>query len=98
MTLIFYVYCSQELYQATDDTYSTLADLQAIFPTSAFLQTQNALLFYHNKGKLAAVLSNLHNANYRQTLSERQESSMRSWPPHHIALTASTTTPTSCMS
>ncbi|KAJ5669867.1 Anaphase-promoting complex subunit 8 [Penicillium macrosclerotiorum] len=49
MTLIFYVYCSQELYQATDDTYSTLNDLQAIFPTSAFLQTQNALLFYHNK-------------------------------------------------
>jgi anaphase-promoting complex subunit 8 len=51
MTLIFYVYCSQELYQATDDTYSTLADLQAIFPTSAFLQTQHALLFYHNKGE-----------------------------------------------
>ncbi|GLI81748.1 anaphase-promoting complex subunit 8 [Penicillium ochrochloron] len=49
MTLIFYVYCSQELYQATDDTYSTLNDLQAIFPTSAFLQTQHALLFYHNK-------------------------------------------------
>lgn len=98
MTLIFYVYCSQELYQATDDTYSTLADLQAIFPTSAFLQTQHALLFYHNKGKFVAVLSNLHNANDRQTLSERQGSSMRSWPPHHIALTASTTTPTSCMS
>ncbi|KAJ5466629.1 Anaphase-promoting complex subunit 8 [Penicillium diatomitis] len=49
MTLIFYVYSSQELYQATDDTYSTLSDLQAIFPTSAFLQTQHALLFYHNK-------------------------------------------------
>ncbi|EPS34938.1 hypothetical protein PDE_09903 [Penicillium oxalicum 114-2] len=49
MTLIFYVYSSQELYQATDDTYSTLNDLQAIFPTSAFLQTQHALLFYHNK-------------------------------------------------
>lgn len=98
MTLIFYVYCSQELYQATDDTYSTLADLQAIFPTSAFLQTQHALLFYHNKGKSAAGLSNQHNANDRQILSERQESLTRSWPPHHIALTASTTTPTFCMS
>lgn len=62
MTLIFYVYSSQELYQATDDTYSTLNDLQAIFPTSAFLQTQHALLFYHNKGKFDQVFSSCYNS------------------------------------
>jgi anaphase-promoting complex subunit 8 len=50
MTLIFHVYCSQELYQATDDTYQTLSELDSIFPTSAFLKTQRALLFYHSKG------------------------------------------------
>lgn len=51
MTLIFHVYCSQELYQATEDTYQTLSELEAIFPTSAFLKTQQALLYYHSKGE-----------------------------------------------
>lgn len=50
MTLIFHVYCSQELYQATDDTYQVLTELDSMFPTSAFLKTQRALLFYHSKG------------------------------------------------
>lgn len=50
MTLIFHVYCSQELYQATEDTYQSLSELEAIFPTSAFLKTQKALLYYHSKG------------------------------------------------
>lgn len=50
MTLIFHVYCSQELYQATDDTYQALAELETIFPSSAFLKTQRALLYYHSKG------------------------------------------------
>ncbi|KAF9891478.1 Anaphase-promoting complex subunit 23 [Aspergillus nanangensis] len=49
MTLIFHVYCSQELYQATDDTYQGLSELDSIFPTSSFLKTQRALLFYHSK-------------------------------------------------
>ena len=49
MTLIFHVYCSQELYQATDDTYQALSELENIFPSSAFLKTQRALLFYHSK-------------------------------------------------
>ncbi|KAI9373529.1 anaphase promoting complex subunit 8 [Aspergillus egyptiacus] len=49
MTLIFHVYCSQELYQATEDTYQALAELETIFPTSAFLKTQRALLYYHSK-------------------------------------------------
>ncbi|CBF73705.1 hypothetical protein AN8013.2 [Aspergillus nidulans FGSC A4] len=49
MTLIFHVHCSQELYQATEDTYQTLSELENIFPTSAFLKTQRALLYYHSK-------------------------------------------------
>ncbi|PKY03780.1 TPR-like protein [Aspergillus campestris IBT 28561] len=49
ISLIFHVHCSQELYQATDETYQTLSELEAIFPTSAFLKTQRALLYYHSK-------------------------------------------------
>ena len=50
MTLIFHLFCSQELYQATDDTHQILSELENIFPTSAFLKTQRALLYYHSKG------------------------------------------------
>ena len=50
MTLIFHVHCSQELYQATEETYHALSELETIFPTSAFLKTQRALLYYHSKG------------------------------------------------
>jgi anaphase-promoting complex subunit 8 len=50
MTLLFHVYCSQELYQATEDTYQALSELEQIFPSSAFLMTQRALLYYHSKG------------------------------------------------
>lgn len=50
MTLIFHIYCSQELYQATEDTHQTLTELEAIFPNSSFLKTQRALLYYHSKG------------------------------------------------
>ncbi|KAL4911928.1 anaphase promoting complex subunit 8 [Aspergillus aurantiobrunneus] len=49
MTLIFHVHCSQELYQATEDTYQVLSELETIFPASAFLKTQRALLYYHSK-------------------------------------------------
>ncbi|PIG69222.1 cell division cycle [Aspergillus arachidicola] len=49
MTLLFHVYCSQELYQATEDTYQALSELETIFPNSAFLMTQRALLYYHSK-------------------------------------------------
>lgn len=59
MTLIFHVYSSQELYQATDSTSRALDELEALFPTSTFLQTQRALLYYHNKGRLERVLSDL---------------------------------------
>ncbi|WEW56205.1 Anaphase-promoting complex subunit 8 [Emydomyces testavorans] len=49
MTLIFHLYSSQELYQATEATYQTLTELESIFPSSAFLKTQRALLYYHSK-------------------------------------------------
>lgn len=55
MTLIFHVYCSQELYQATRDTYQALTELEDIFPRSAFLKTQRALLYYHEKGMTALI-------------------------------------------
>ena len=47
MTLIFHLYASQELYHATAGTHNQATDLLSIFPTSTFLQTQRALLFYH---------------------------------------------------
>ncbi|KAJ5786472.1 Cdc23 [Penicillium pulvis] len=49
MTLIFHTYSSQELYQTTPETYKDLHQLQTLFPTNAFLQTQEALLYYHDK-------------------------------------------------
>ncbi|KAI5278492.1 Anaphase-promoting complex subunit 23, partial [Ascosphaera aggregata] len=49
MTLLFHLYCSQELYQTTDDIHNNLVELESLFPTSSFLKTQRALLFYHSK-------------------------------------------------
>ncbi|KAF2816219.1 cell division cycle protein [Mytilinidion resinicola] len=49
MTFVFHVYTSQELYQATEQVHNELAQIESIFPTSAFLKTQRALLFYHTK-------------------------------------------------
>ncbi|PSN74326.1 cell division cycle protein-like protein 23 [Corynespora cassiicola Philippines] len=49
MTFIFHVTASQELYQATDAVHNSLSQILAIFPTSAFLKTQRALLHYHTK-------------------------------------------------
>ncbi|PGH07056.1 hypothetical protein AJ80_08069 [Polytolypa hystricis UAMH7299] len=49
MTLIFHLYSSQELYQATEETHHILTELENIFPNSAFLKTQRALLYYHSK-------------------------------------------------
>ncbi|KAH9882639.1 hypothetical protein J1614_000875 [Plenodomus biglobosus] len=49
MTFIFHVSASQELYSANDQIHTSLSQILAIFPTSAFLKTQRALLHYHNK-------------------------------------------------
>jgi anaphase-promoting complex subunit 8 len=49
MTFIFHVTASQELYAVTDQVHTSLSQILTIFPTSAFLKTQRALLHYHNK-------------------------------------------------
>jgi len=49
MTYIFHVTASQELYQTTDEVHNALTSLLTVFPNSAFLQSQRALLHYHTK-------------------------------------------------
>jgi anaphase-promoting complex subunit 8 len=49
MAFIFHVYASQELYSANEQVHTSLSQIIAIFPASAFLKTQRALLHYHNK-------------------------------------------------
>jgi anaphase-promoting complex subunit 8 len=49
MTFIFHVTASQELYAVNDQIHTSLTQILNIFPTSAFLKTQRALLHYHNK-------------------------------------------------
>lgn len=49
MTLMFHLYASQELYQATESIHHTLSELESVFPESQFLKTQRALLYYHSK-------------------------------------------------
>ena len=51
MTLIFHLYANQELYQSTEEVHQHLTKLETIFPDSAFLKTQRALMFYHSKGR-----------------------------------------------
>ncbi|KAI5838146.1 anaphase promoting complex subunit 8 [Morchella snyderi] len=47
MTNIFVLNTNQELYQTDDGVHKQLTDLLQIFPRSAWLKTQRALLFYH---------------------------------------------------
>ncbi|CBY00188.1 hypothetical protein IAQ61_011122 [Plenodomus lingam] len=49
MTFIFHVSASQELYAVNEQIHHSLSQILDIFPTSAFLKTQRALLHYHNK-------------------------------------------------
>ncbi|KAF2269414.1 anaphase-promoting complex subunit CDC23 [Lojkania enalia] len=49
ITFIFHITASQELYQSNEQIHNTLTQMLSIFPTSAFLQTQQALLHYHTK-------------------------------------------------
>jgi anaphase-promoting complex subunit 8 len=49
MTFIFHINASQELYQSTDEVHNALDALLGMFPLSAFLKTQRALLHYHAK-------------------------------------------------
>lgn len=47
---MFHIYCSQELFQSNERVYGEIDQISGIFPKSAFLQTQRALLHYHSKG------------------------------------------------
>ncbi|KAF2626509.1 TPR-like protein [Macroventuria anomochaeta] len=49
MSFIFHVTTSQELYQVSESVHNSLTQIMSIFPTSAFLKTQRALLHYHSK-------------------------------------------------
>ena len=50
MTYVFCLYANQMLYQIDESVYRQLTDLESVFPSSLFLQTQRALLNYHAKG------------------------------------------------
>ncbi|KAI5812540.1 anaphase promoting complex subunit 8 [Pyronema omphalodes] len=47
MSNLFVLSTNQELYQTTEPIHSQLTDLLVIFPTSSWLKTQRALLYYH---------------------------------------------------
>jgi anaphase-promoting complex subunit 8 len=47
MTNLFVLSTNQELYQTADPIHSQLTDLLSIFPSSSWLKTQRALLYYH---------------------------------------------------
>ncbi|KAF2728163.1 anaphase-promoting complex subunit CDC23 [Polyplosphaeria fusca] len=61
MAFIFHISASQELYQSTDEVHNALTQLESIFPLSAFLKTQRALLHYHAKDfdEAEQIFSNL---------------------------------------
>ncbi|EGP85289.1 uncharacterized protein MYCGRDRAFT_110529 [Zymoseptoria tritici IPO323] len=54
-TFCFHIHCSQELFQQDPQVYDELAQMQSIFPGSAFLQQQKALLLYHARDQDAAM-------------------------------------------
>jgi len=49
MSFIFHIHASQEMYATSDEIHGSLTQILGIFPASAFLKTQRALLHYHNK-------------------------------------------------
>ena len=55
MALFFHIHCSQELYQHTPEVFNSLVQLQNIFPQSAWLQQQKALLHYHARDQDTAA-------------------------------------------
>lgn len=62
---LFQIYCSQELYQFSDVLHDKISQMTKFFPTSAFLQTQRALIHYHAKDfdSAASVFSSIVQAN-----------------------------------
>jgi len=70
MSYIFSIYENQELFQADDNILVGLKDLKAVFPESAFLRTQKALLFYHAKRMLRHCLVHVRDADILSRLRE----------------------------
>lgn len=54
ISYMFHLHASLELYQQSPNLANSLERLLAIFPTSSFLLTCNALLAYHSKDLMAA--------------------------------------------
>ncbi|KAK0366670.1 Anaphase-promoting complex subunit 8 [Friedmanniomyces endolithicus] len=55
MSLFFHIHCSQELSQQTPEVFNALAQMESIFPRSAFLQQQKAMLHYHGRDHESAL-------------------------------------------
>lgn len=55
MAFFFHIHCSQELFLQEPEVYNTIAQMQAIFPRSPFLQQQKALLLYHARDHSTAI-------------------------------------------
>lgn len=53
--VFFYIHCSQELYLQTPDVYNNVSQMLSIFPSSAFLTQQKALLHYHSRDHETAM-------------------------------------------
>lgn len=47
---LFQIYSTQELARPDEQLQTTLDEMDKMFPDSAFLQTQRAVLLYHLKG------------------------------------------------
>ncbi|VBB76188.1 Putative Anaphase-promoting complex subunit 8 [Podospora comata] len=54
MSFIFHAHASINLYQQGGEIANALNDLLVVFPTSSFLLTDKALLYYHSKDLVAA--------------------------------------------
>ncbi len=51
----FYIHSGQELYLQTPEVYNSLAQMLAIFPSSAYLAQQKAMLHYHARDQDTAM-------------------------------------------
>jgi anaphase-promoting complex subunit 8 len=49
MTFMFVIYTNQEIGQVTEQVHGALDQVEQYFPSSAFLKSQRALLYYHSK-------------------------------------------------
>ena len=55
MTYFFHIHCSQELFLQTPDVYNSLSQMMQMFPRSAYLTQQRALLHYQGRDNETAM-------------------------------------------